>query len=69
MNDQTNNANICEPPLPTGLMMALAQNMHVMTDYAKLSDAARQRLIEQASRIHSREEMQALVNNLGQFLI
>ena len=68
MNDQTNNKNAADAPLPTGLMMALAQNMHAMTDYAKLSDAARERLIDQASRVQSREEMQTLVRNLGQFI-
>jgi hypothetical protein len=68
MNDQTNNKNAADAPLPTGLMMALAQNMHAMADYAKLSDAARERLIDQASRVQSREEMQTLVRNLGQFI-
>ena len=68
MNDQRNCKNATNAPLPTGLMMALAQNMHAMTDYAKLSDAAREELIKQASRIRSREEMQALVRNLGQFI-
>jgi hypothetical protein len=53
--------------LPLGLMMALAQNMHVMQDYAKLSDVGRARLIDQATRVHSREEMQALVRNMNQF--
>lgn len=72
MIDQTNDANakadIINGPLPTGLMMALAQNMHAMTDYAKLPDEAKARLIEQASNTHSRKDMQALVRNLGQFL-
>jgi hypothetical protein len=48
--------------------MALAQNMHAMEDYAKLSDAGRRRLIDQAASTHSREEMQALVRNISQFL-
>lgn len=68
MNDQISNKNAADAPLPTRLMMALAQNMHAMTDYAKLSDAAREELIKQASRVQSREEMQALVRNLGQFI-
>lgn len=68
MNDPLNLSNPSETQLPTGLMMALAQNMHVMEDYAKLSDAAREELIKQASRVQSREEMQALVRNLGQFI-
>lgn len=56
-----------EGRLPLGLMMALAQNMHVMQDYTKLSDVGRARLIDQATRVHSREEMQALVRNMNQF--
>ncbi len=68
MNDQRSCKNTTNAPLPTGLMLALAQNMHAMTDYAKLSDAAREELIKHASRIQSREEMQALVRNLGQFI-
>jgi len=72
MNDPTNElariSNPSDTPLPTGLMMALAQNMHAMEDYAKLSDAGRQRLIDQAAATHSREDMQALVQNIGQFL-
>ena len=72
MNDPTNElariSNPSDTPLPTGLMMALAQNMHAMEDYAKLSDQGRQRLIDQAAATHSREDMQTLVQNIGQFL-
>lgn len=55
-------------PLPLGLMMALAQNMQAMKQYAALSDAGRARLIEQASAVHSREQMQALVDHMSRFL-
>lgn len=68
MNDPMNLSNPSDTPLPTGLMMALAQNMHAMVDYAKLTDAGRRRLIDQAASTHSREEMQALVRNISQFL-
>ena len=72
MNDPTNEPlNLSTPgdaPLPTGLMMALAQNMHAMEDYARLSEQGRKRLIEQAASIHSREEMQELVRRMRQFL-
>ena len=54
--------------LPTGLMVALAQNMHVLEDYAALDDTGRARLIERASNTHSAKEMQALVRDLAQFL-
>lgn len=72
MNDPLNEfsslSNPSDTPLPTGLMMALAQNMHAMQDFAKLSTVGRQRLIDQAAATHSREDMQALVRNIGQFL-
>lgn len=72
MNDPTNEfssiSNPSDTPLPTGLMMALAQNMHAMQDFAQLSDAGRQQLIDKAASTHSREEMQSLVRNIHQFL-
>ena len=72
MNDPLNEfaaiSNPSDTPLPTGLMMALAQNMHAMEDFARLSDKGRQQLIEQATATHSREDMQALVRNISQFL-
>lgn len=55
-------------PLPQGLLMALAQNMQAMKQYAALSDAGRQRLIERAASVHSREQMQSLVDHMAQFL-
>ncbi len=54
--------------LPTGLMMALAQNMHAMEQYAALGEAGRAELIEQASNVHSKAEMQALVQDMSKFL-
>ena len=72
MNDPTNEPlNLSTPddaPLPTGLMMALAQNMHAMGDFAKLSDAGRRRLIEEAAATHSQKEMSALVRDIARFL-
>ena len=69
MNDTINRmSNPSDTPLPTGLMMALAQNMHALEDYAKLSNEGRRRLIEQAAATHSREEMNDLVRNIAQFL-
>ena len=54
--------------LPTGLILALAQNMHAMEQYASLGEQGRRKLIEQASRVHSRAEMQALVQSMTKFL-
>ena len=67
-NDKTQRDSPDQAPLPLGLMMALAQNMHAMEDYARLSEQGRKRLIEQAASIHSREEMQELVRSMRQFL-
>ena len=55
-------------PLPQGLLMALAQNMQAMKQYAALDDAGRARLIERAASVHSREQMRALVEHLSDFL-
>lgn len=67
-NEYETGASSDDRPLPLGLMMALAQNMQAMKQYAALSDAGRARLIEQASSVHSREQMQSLVDHMSQFL-
>ncbi|MBQ2806241.1 MAG: hypothetical protein IJF08_04255 [Clostridia bacterium] len=56
-----------DAPFPTGLMMALAQNMHAWGGYAALSEQGRARLIAKARQVHSREEMLSLVNHLSDF--
>lgn len=53
--------------LPTGFLMALAQNMHAMEQYAALGEDGRARLLERATNVHSQAEMQALVKDLAQF--
>ena len=54
-------------PLPTGFLMALAQNMRAMEQYAALGEDGRARLVERAANVHSQAEMQALVKDLAQF--
>ncbi len=66
--NHTNHTTEGECPLPVGLMMALAQNMQAMKQYAALSDEGRARLVERASQAQSRQEMQSLVQNIGDFL-
>ena len=61
-------ASSADRPLPQGLLMAIAQNMQAMRQYAALSDAGRQRLIERAASVQSREQMQALVDHMADFL-
>lgn len=55
-------------PLPQGLLMALAQNMHAMKQYAALGDAGRARLIAHAEKVHTQKQMQALVDHMSEFL-
>ena len=55
-------------PLPVGLMMALAQNMQAMKQYAALSEEGRAQLIERASHAKSAQEMQSLVRSISTFL-
>lgn len=57
-----------ERPLPTGLMMALAQNMRAMEHFAALSEVQRQRLIDAATQAHSQSQMQSLVTHMEQFM-
>ena len=57
-----------EAPLPTGLLAALAQNMNAMKQYAALDDQGKARLIQEASAVHTGEEMRNLVGRLSDFL-
>ena len=71
-NENQRNASVNgasdDRPLPLGLMVALAQNMQAMKQYAALDDAGRQRLIERAANTHSKEQMQSLVEHISEFL-
>lgn len=48
-----------------GLGMALAQNMRAMARFAEMPETEKQRVIEGAHLIGSREQMQAYVAWLG----
>lgn len=54
-----------ENELPLGFGMALAQNEKAMQRFATLPRYAQQNLIEQASEVHSRFEMQTLVESIA----
>ena len=56
-----------DPPLPRGLLMAVAQNMHAMETYASLSKEARERLLYAAGQTRPGEPMQHLVEHMAQF--
>ena len=54
--------------LPRGLLLALAQNMHAMEQFASLGEAGRARLIERAEAAHSSEELRSLVRNMAKLI-
>ena len=68
MEQRDSDVSPADRPLPQGLLMALAQNMQAMRQYAALSDAGREQLIARAALVHSREQMQSLVENMSEFL-
>jgi hypothetical protein len=67
MNHQSSLETKPDAPLPRPLMLALAKNMHAMQEYARLSDAGRERLVELSRTATSQEEVAALLQNLRQF--
>ena len=50
--------------LPLGLGMALAQHPEAMARFAGLSEEEQQAIIDGAHAVHSKQEMQAYVENL-----
>lgn len=52
------------PEMPLGLGMALAQDIHAMNRFASLSHADQQAFISRTHSVQSKEEMQALVQEL-----
>ena len=51
--------------IPIGLGMALAQNLDALAAFSALSGEQKQRLIERTHGVHSKQEMQALVEVLA----
>lgn len=52
--------------MPMGLGMALMRNEKALTKFAALSDAERQRLIDGAHQINSKQQMHAYVEHFAQ---
>lgn len=50
--------------MPVGLMMTLAEQGQAMRRFAALSTEERDRVVDQARQVSSREEMQAIVQSL-----
>lgn len=56
---------IAHPDLPIGFGFALAQNPEAMQAFARLSEAGQNEIVQRARTVSSRNEMQALVNELS----
>lgn len=53
------------PELPIGFGFALAQNPDAMQTFARLPKAGQNEIVQRARTVSSRDEMQALVNELS----
>lgn len=52
--------------LPLGFGMALAQNEKAMQKFESLSQTEKDNVIQKAHTVNSKQEMQVLVNSLGE---
>ncbi len=55
--------------LPIGFTMALAENTEAMQVFSNLSENSKKSCIEKARAVHSREEMQKLVEDISRTVI
>lgn len=51
--------------IPLGLSMAMAQNPQAMDYFSHLDAAGKQQIINATHNVHSKAEMQELVNNMS----
>jgi len=51
--------------LPLGFSFALAQNPEAMKKFSNLPEPRQYEVLQRASRVSSKDEMQALVNSLS----
>lgn len=50
--------------IPAGLSMALAENLHAMEKFGKMTDAEREDVIRRSRNAESKQEMRNLVSDL-----
>ena len=50
--------------IPVGLSMALAENLHAMEGFGRMSDAERRSFISRCRNVGSKQEMRSLVSSL-----
>lgn len=58
---------IADEELPLGFGMALAQNDLALKKFGKMDERQRQRFLFDARHARSREEMQSVVNRIGEW--
>lgn len=54
------------PEIPTGLGMALAQNLNAMNYFASLDNTGKQQVIDGTHSVRSKSEMKQYVSNLSE---
>ncbi|MGN0394816.1 MAG: hypothetical protein ACI4EF_05590 [Coprococcus sp.] len=52
--------------IPVGLSMALAENLHAMERFGKMTEAERNEVIRRSKNVGSKQEMRSLVSGLNQ---
>lgn len=59
------NGNLTTDGLPLGFAMGMAMNQQALDHYGKLTEYEKERLIAESRGVKSKEEMDRLVNRLG----
>lgn len=60
-----NNENYAFNNIPMGLSMAFTQNPAALTAFENMDDDKKKRIIEMASKVTSKKEMNTLVQNIS----
>lgn len=51
--------------IPLGLGLGLSMNEKAMSEFANMSEREKARIIDQAKNVQSKQEMQSLIQNIG----
>ena len=52
--------------MPIGFGLSLAANAKSMEAFAKMDDAEKEAVVEKSRQMHTREDMEVFVNDLGE---
>ncbi len=67
MEHSENKWNICQGgDLPIGFGLSLAANEKSMEAFADMSDMEKEAVVEKSRQMHTREDMEVFVNDLGE---